>query len=109
MESELSKTKLEYAERIQVLQQQLEDSRQKEMELKDMFLEKEHAWKEATHFYKEDIDRLKKQHMDEKQRIEQQSVQAIEQIRLDIEALSENKTEQEQQVQEFKLNLGQKQ
>jgi len=44
------------------------------MELKDMFLEKEHAWKEATHFYKEDIDRLKKQHMDEKQRIEQQSV-----------------------------------
>jgi hypothetical protein len=66
------------------------------MELKDMFLEKEHAWKEATHFYKEDIDRIKKQHMDEKQRIEQQSVMAIEQIRLDIEALSENKTEQEQ-------------
>jgi hypothetical protein len=58
---------------------------------------------ENVNFLKNEVERLGMEYSNEKQEIEKSNRDAIEQIKNEIEQICENKTEQEKEIQMFRV------
>ena len=85
VENELSRVKLDYAERIEHMNEKMAELKQQEEDRKVKHQKQVQDFQDQVTFLRGEVERLGQEYSNEKLQIERQNKEAIEQIKTEIE------------------------
>lgn len=105
MEAELARAKLDYAERVEQLSDELGELRRGELEKAQRYEQHVQDLEGMISAYRVQVETLTLQYNSDKFELERINKEQIEQIKTEIDQICENKTEQEREIQIFRVQL----
>lgn len=98
VENELSRVKLDYAEKIEQLNDKINEMKQSELEKAMRYEQHVQDLEEMINKYRSQVDSITLQYNSDKFELERINKEQIEQIKNEIDQICENKTEQEKEI-----------
>lgn len=105
VENELARVKMDFAEQMEGLNTQIDEIKKHNDEINTEQEANKQAWHIKETNYKLEVERLRQEFLNDKEEIERLSHQAFEQLKKEIDEISVNKSEQENQSQTLKIQL----